>query len=231
MFRPLVARALIGVGGLVALGGAGALSAAPAVGAMPNSATAAAAAAAPAKHDADHTAGVIVSASSTELTIRHRVRDAKKPANGAAAPTEDVTFVLNQDTRFYKHGDKDRHDLGPGALKPGERVRVRFEAKDGKKIARVVVILPDLRAGEITAKDGDSHGLTLKTRDGKTVHVTVNDKTRYFEGRGKNRKPGTFADLKVGDRVVVAGEEDSAHNFDAVVVRSHAADHPRPAAR
>lgn len=227
MFRPLVARALIGVGGLVVLGGATTLAAAPAT------STAANVAAQAAKPDRgkDHAKGVIVRVSSTELTIAHPVRRDPKAQAGTPARTEEVTFVLNQDTKVFKAGDKDRHDLGLGALKPGERVGVRFEQKDGKKLAKAVVILPDVRAGEITAKDADGHGFTLKTREGKSVHVTVSDKTRYAEGRGKNRKPGSFADLKVGDKVVVAGEEDSAHNFDAAVVRSHAADHAKPAAQ
>jgi hypothetical protein len=63
-------------------------------------------------------------------------------------------------------------------------------------------------------------GFTIKTREGTTVHVITNDNTRFVEGRGKNRKAGSFADLKVGNRVVVLGEEDNQHNFDAAVVRS-----------
>src|SRR4051812_30908304 len=55
--------------------------------------------------------------------------------------------------------------------------------------------------GAITEIKGDT--LTLQGRDGKTETVKVSDATKYRR-EGQDAK---FADLKVGDRVMVAGEQ------------------------
>ncbi|MGI8783468.1 MAG: DUF5666 domain-containing protein [Acidobacteriota bacterium] len=54
--------------------------------------------------------------------------------------------------------------------------------------------------GTITALDG-SH-VTVKTKEGKTVKVMVNDSTKYHRDSGT----ASMADLKVGARVVVEAE-------------------------
>ena len=54
--------------------------------------------------------------------------------------------------------------------------------------------------GTITAIQADS--MTLKGRDGGIITVNLNDKTEYV----KERTPIKLTDLKVGDRVIVAGD-------------------------
>jgi hypothetical protein len=83
-----------------------------------------------------------------------------------------------------------------------------------------VVVMPDHRAGRIVSKDADGKSFTIRGRDGTLVKVTTSDKTRYVGGVRKQRQQGSYADLKVGDRVLVLGQEDPQHVFDALIVRS-----------
>ena len=50
-----------------------------------------------------------------------------------------------------------------------------------------------------TVADVDAQHVVVKTKDGKTQSVQVNDQTTYRKGKAT----ATSADLKVGDRVVV----------------------------
>jgi hypothetical protein len=50
-----------------------------------------------------------------------------------------------------------------------------------------------------TVADVDAQHVVVKTKDGKTQSVLVNDKTTYSKGKAA----ATSADLKVGDRIVV----------------------------
>ena len=50
-----------------------------------------------------------------------------------------------------------------------------------------------------TVADLDAHHVVVKTKDGKTQSVLVNDQTTYRKGKAT----ATSADLQVGDRVVV----------------------------
>ena len=70
-------------------------------------------------------------------------------------------------------------------------------------------------AGTITALDANT--ITIKTRDGQTTQVTINDKTVYR----KDRTAATLADFKVGDTVFVRGEKtgDNAWLAAAVATR------------
>jgi len=70
-------------------------------------------------------------------------------------------------------------------------------------------------AGTITALDANT--ITIKTRDGQTAQVTVNDKTEYR----KDRAIAALADFKVGDMVFVRGEKtgDNAWLAAAVATR------------
>ena len=61
--------------------------------------------------------------------------------------------------------------------------------------------------------------ITIRTRDGKDVKLTVNGSTKYFEITGKHqRKAGSLTDIKAGIRLVAAGSYDASHNFDAALV-------------
>ena len=96
-------------------------------------------------------------------------------------------------------------------------VSVRFEERDGKLYAKRIHIGGAHVAGKVESVNGNV--ITIRTRDGKDVKLTVNGSTKYFEITGKHqRKAGSFADIKAGMRLVAAGSYDSSHNFDAAVV-------------
>ena len=63
--------------------------------------------------------------------------------------------------------------------------------------------------GQITAINGDS--LVVTRPDGTTVTVKLTDKTEYR----KDRQPAKLADFKVGDFVMVRGEENADHSVTA----------------
>jgi hypothetical protein len=69
-------------------------------------------------------------------------------------------------------------------------------------------------AGTITAMD--AHSITLKTREGQTAQVAVDDKTECRKGR----ETATPGDLKVGDTVFVRGEKTGENAWHAAVVGS-----------
>lgn len=69
-------------------------------------------------------------------------------------------------------------------------------------------------AGTITTID--AHAITLKTRDGQTAQVVIDDKTQYRKGR----EAATLADFKVGDMVFVRGEKSGENGWQAAVVAS-----------
>jgi preprotein translocase subunit YajC len=68
--------------------------------------------------------------------------------------------------------------------------------------------------GKITAISGDS--FTVSKQDGTTLTVKLNDKTEYR----KDRQPAKLADFKVGDFVMVRGDENPDHSVTAQMVGS-----------
>jgi hypothetical protein len=67
-------------------------------------------------------------------------------------------------------------------------------------------------AGTIAAMD--AHSIALKTRDGQSAQVAIDDKTQYRKGR----ETATPADFKVGDMVFVRGEKTGENAWQAAVV-------------
>jgi hypothetical protein len=67
-------------------------------------------------------------------------------------------------------------------------------------------------AGTITAIDANA--ITLKTRDGQTAQVALNDKTQYR----KDREAATVSDFKVGDMVFVRGAKTGDNAWQAAAV-------------
>ena len=217
MLKTIAVKALIGAGAIGVVGGSAAVAGAPSLTA--NLAAATSPKATPggaqnAARNAHRVGGTIIKLSDTEMTLERQRRD-----RGTGAITkDDVTLELNGNTAVYVFGSKDKH--GVEALKLGQQVGVRYVENKGQKVARRVVILPDHRAGRIISKDADGKSFTIRAANGQTVHVTTGNQTKFVEGLGRAKKPGSYADLKVGDRVLVLGQEDSQHNFDAIVVRS-----------
>ena len=218
MLKAIAIKALLGVGAISALGGSAVLAGAPSITAnLAAATTPTASPTAPgtaAKAARQLAVGTIIKLSGTEMTVERQRRDPKTKA----VTKDDVTVELNDNTAVYNFGSKDKH--GIDVLKLGQDVRVRFVDSNNVKVAKRVVILPDHRAGRIVSKDADGKSFTLRTREGVLVHVTTTSTTRYVEGTAKNHKAGSYADLKVGDRVLALGQEDSQHVFDAVVIHS-----------
>ncbi len=68
--------------------------------------------------------------------------------------------------------------------------------------------------GTVTAINGNT--LTIKQMDGSTAQVQVSDKTRYR----KNRQDAQLSDFKVGDTVIVRGEQkDGTWQADVLAAR------------
>ncbi len=67
-------------------------------------------------------------------------------------------------------------------------------------------------AGTITAIDATT--ITLKTFNGGTATVKLNDQTRF----SKDRQAAKLADFKVGDSIVVRGEEAGENTYTAQMV-------------
>ena len=96
-------------------------------------------------------------------------------------------------------------------------VMVRFEERDGKLYAKRVHIGRAHVAGKVEAVSGNV--ITIRTRDGKDVKLTVNDSTKYFEITGKKkRQAGKLSDIHAGTALMAAGSYDARHNFDAALV-------------
>ncbi len=67
-------------------------------------------------------------------------------------------------------------------------------------------------AGSITAISGDT--VQLKTMNGGTATVKVSDKTQFR----KDRQPAKLSDFKVGDTIVVRGEQDAGGAYQAQMI-------------
>jgi len=72
--------------------------------------------------------------------------------------------------------------------------------------------------GTITAINGDS--MVIKTVNGQTAQISLNDKTEYR----RDRQPARLGDFKTGETVFVSGTKtgDSAWQADLVATRTHA---------
>jgi hypothetical protein len=214
MLKTIAIKALLGAGAIGVVGGSAALAGAPSITANLAAATTPKTAQGSAHNAKDRAHGTIIALSGTEMTVERQRRDAQTKA----VTKDDVTFELSDKTVVYYFGSKDKH--GTDVLKVGQDVGVRFVDSNGQKAARGVVILPDHRAGRIVSKDADGKSFTLRTRKGDLVKITTGPNTKFVEGTRRNHQTGSYADLKVGDRVLALGQEDSQHVFDASVVRS-----------
>jgi hypothetical protein len=94
---------------------------------------------------------------------------------------------------------------------------VRFAERDGKLYAKRVRIGAAHVAGKVQNVDGNV--ITIRTRDGKDIKLTVSDSTKYFEITGKHeRKAGSLEDIHAGMRLIATGSYDAGHNFDASLI-------------
>jgi hypothetical protein len=145
--------------------------------------------------------GTVTAISATELTVKN-----------AKAGTK--TFLRTDATVVVKGRNQ---KATWSEIEVNSHVAVRFEARDGKVYAaRIRIGLAHL-AGKVENVTGNV--ITIRTRDGKDVKLTVNDRTKFFEILGKHqRKAGSLNGIKAGMRLGAGGTYDAGHNFDAAVV-------------
>jgi len=149
----------------------------------------------------DVVGGTVTAISATQLTVK-------------TAKAGSKTFLRTDATVVVK-GRNEKSTWSE--IEINSHVRVRFEERDGKLYAKRIHIGGAHVAGKVESVNGNV--ITIRTRDGKDVKLTVNGSTKYFEITGKHqRKAGSFADIKAGMRLVAAGSYDASHNFDAAVV-------------
>ena len=145
--------------------------------------------------------GTVTAISATQLTVK-------------TAKAGSKTFLRTDATVVVK-GRNEKSTWSE--IQINSHVRVRFEERDGKLYAKRIHIGGAHVAGKVESVNGNV--ITIRTRDGKDVKLTVNGSTKYFEITGKHqRKAGSFADIKAGMRLVAAGSYDTSHNFDAALV-------------
>jgi hypothetical protein len=145
--------------------------------------------------------GTVTAISATQLTVKNAKAGSK-------------TFLRTDATVVVKGRNE---KAGWSEIEINSHVRVRFEERDGKLYAKRIHIGRAHVAGKVENVNGNV--ITIRTRDGKDVKLTVNGSTKYFEITGKHqRKAGSLTDIKAGMRLVAAGSYDASHNFDAALV-------------
>ena len=144
--------------------------------------------------------GTVTAINETQLTVKNRKGDSK-----TFLSTDKTVVIINGRIARWSEIEVNSH------------VGVRFEERDGKLYAKRIRIGLGHVAGKVESVNGNV--ITIRTRDGKDVKLTVNGITRYFEITGKHdRKAGSLADIKAGMRLIAAGSYDASHNFDASLV-------------
>lgn len=142
--------------------------------------------------------GTVTAISATQLTV-------KNPKAGSKS-------FLRADSTVVVKGRNDKSSWSE--IEINSHVRVRYETRDGKLYAKRVHIGPARLAGKVESVSGNT--ITIRTRDGKDVKLTVNAGTKYFEVTGqKQRQAGALKDIHAGMRLGAAGTYDASHNFDA----------------
>ena len=145
--------------------------------------------------------GTVTAISATQLTVKNAKAGSK-------------TFLRTDATVVVK-GRNEKATWSE--IEINSHVSVRFEERDGKLYAKRIHIRRAHVAGKVESVNGNV--ITIRTRDGKDVKLTVNASTKYFEITGKHqRKAGSLTDIKAGMRLVAASSYDASHNFDATVV-------------
>jgi hypothetical protein len=147
-------------------------------------------------------AGTVASVSGSAVTVTRRDGSTSK-------------VVLTDSTTYQLAGKAATKD----AVVTGVQVVARGTlATDGTLTASSVEVAAATSAG--TVKEKGASSLTLTTRDGSSVVVTVSSSTTYQVGGVDSP---TLADVKVGDVVMAAGSRNADGSLAATVVRSHAA--------
>jgi preprotein translocase subunit YajC len=145
--------------------------------------------------------GTVTAINDTQLTVKNAKAGSK-------------TF-LRQDSTVVVTGRNDKSSWS--AIEVNSHVLVRFQERNGELYATRIHLGPARLAGRVESVSDTS--ITIRTRDGKDVRLTVSSSTKYFEIVAKGqRKAGSLADIHAGMRIAAAGSYDASHNFDAAIV-------------
>ena len=201
----MIGKVLAGIGTAGVLAGVlatGVMAAPSTTTAAPQAATAAATAAKAQRPAAkDVFGGTVTAITATELTVKNDKSGSK-------------TFLKTDATVVIK-GHKEKASWSEIEL--NSHVKVRYAERDGKFYATRVRIGTPHVAGKVQSVNGNV--ITIRTRDGKDVKLTVNDSTKYFVIIGKHdRKAGSLNEIHAGTGLIAAGSYDAGHNFDASTV-------------
>src|SRR6202165_5747405 len=135
--------------------------------------------------------GTVTAISATELTVKNAKAGSK-------------TFLRTDATVVVKGRNQ---KASWSEIEVNSHVTVRFEARNGKLYAKRIRIGLARLAGKVENVTG--HVITIRTRDGKDVKLTVNNSTKYFEILGKHqRQAGSLNGIKAGMRLGAGGTYD-----------------------
>lgn len=145
--------------------------------------------------------GTVTAISDTQLTVKNAKAGSK-------------TF-LRQDSTVVVTGRNDKASWAE--IEVNSTVLVRYQQRNGELYAKRIHIGRAHLAGRVESVSDTA--ITIRTRDGKDVRLTVSSNTKYFEIVAKGqRKAGSLADIHAGMRIATAGSYDASHNFDAALV-------------
>ena len=148
--------------------------------------------------DAPRAAGSVTAVGANSITVKKR--------DGSS-----VTISLNGSTKF----SIGKTAASKADVRVGSRIVAEGKGSTTSLTATIVRIEPTLAAGVVTAKTSTS--ITIKQRDGSSLTIHVDAKTTY-RVRGAATKPGSLADIKVGDRLLASGTQRADKSLDALSV-------------
>jgi hypothetical protein len=157
--------------------------------------------------EAPRAAGSVTAVGPNSITVKKR--------DGSS-----VTITLNGSTKFAIG----KTAAAKSDVQVGSRIVAEGTGTTTSLTATIVRIEPTLAAGVVTAKTATS--ITIKQRDGSSLTIHVDAKTTY-RVRGAATKPGTLADIKVGDRLIASGTSRADKSLDALSVGAAAVKAPK----
>ncbi len=144
--------------------------------------------------------GSVTAITATELTVKNA-----KAGSKTFFSTDKTVVII--DGRIARWSE----------IELNSHVMVRYEARDAKLYAKRVHIGRAHAAGKVESVKGNV--ITIRTRDGKDVRLTVNGDTKYVKITGKKqREAGSLSDIHAGTGLIATGSYDASHNFDASLI-------------
>jgi hypothetical protein len=145
-------------------------------------------------------AGAVTAISDNQVTVKDRAGTSK-------------TFLRDASTRVYRGKDQ----VSWSEIEVNSHVGIHFAERNGKLYALRIRLGRAHIAGRVLSVDGKV--ISIRTREGKAVKVTVDGQTKFFEVQGKGqRQAASLEDVHAGERLGAAGSWDKNGSFDAVIV-------------